>query len=91
MRRPDLSKFIHYCVMNRLEEVKECLYYGVDVNMEVFGQTAAVYYAQQKYASEHDGQFTEDVFALVNYLSYPVEDEGVLLGECMGIPIIDLG
>ena len=51
----------------------------------------AVYYAQQKYASEHDGQFTEDVFALVSYLSYPVEDEGILLGECMGIPIIDLG
>ena len=51
----------------------------------------AVYYAQQNYASEHDGQFTEDVFALVNYLSYPVEDDGVLLGECMGIPVIDLG
>ena len=51
----------------------------------------AVYYAQQKYALENGGQFTEDVFALVNYLSYPVEDEGVLLGECMAIPIIDLG
>ena len=51
----------------------------------------ALYYAQQKYAAENGGQFTEDVFALVNYLSYPVEDEGVLLGECMGIPVIDLG
>lgn len=51
----------------------------------------AVYYAQHNYAKENDGHFTEDVFALVDYLTYPLDDEGVLLGECMGIPIIDLG
>ena len=51
----------------------------------------AVYYAQHKYSAENDGDFTEDVFTLVDYLTYPVVDEGVLLGECMGIPIIDLG
>ena len=51
----------------------------------------AVYYAQQKYSTENDGDFTDDVFSLVDYLTYPVDDEGVLLGECMGIPIIDLG
>ena len=51
----------------------------------------SVYYAQQNYAAENDEQFTEDVFALLPFLSYPVEDEGILLGECMGIPMIDLG
>ena len=51
----------------------------------------ALYYAQQNFAAENEGEFTGDVFALVDFLTYPVTDEGVLLGECMDIPIINLG
>ena len=50
----------------------------------------ALYYAQHNFAAENDGKFTEDVFALVDFLTYPVTDEGVLLGECMDIPVISL-
>jgi len=51
----------------------------------------AVYYAEHNYAADHDGLFTDDVFQLVEFLTWPEPDQGVLLGECASMPVIDLG
>eukprot|EP00092_Neocalanus_flemingeri_P041565 GFUD01045267.1.p1 GENE.GFUD01045267.1~~GFUD01045267.1.p1 ORF type:complete len:399 (+),score=134.63 GFUD01045267.1:53-1249(+) len=51
----------------------------------------AVYYAEHNFADDHDGIFTEDVLELVEFLTWPEPDQGILLGECAGIPRIVLG
>jgi len=51
----------------------------------------AVYYAEHNFAATHDGVFTDDVLELVEFLTWPERDPGVLLGECAGIPWITLG
>jgi len=52
----------------------------------------SLYYAQHNYADENQGLFTDDIFSLAEFITYPSQnlDEGILLGQCTNVPDIIL-
>ena len=58
---------------------------------EVRQVAMAVYYAEHNYAAAHNHIFTDNPLDLTEYLTWPEKEEGILLGKCTTIPVIDLG
>jgi len=52
----------------------------------------SLYYAQHNYADKNQGLFTDDIFSLAEFITYPSQDldQGILLGQCTNVPDIIL-